>query len=256
MCHGNNCSSGKFFHLNCLSCKRCLNNYKLSWLCNDCKLESIVAKKSSKPSKESSLSASNISDNTDIVCLGETYNADGEKYGVIATLSVHDLDVIETPNGWLENTIIQYAQALLQTVNPALQRFQWTSLRAYLNFGKVDGDFVQILHTGGNRWVCVSSIGCEKGFVNLYGSLFHDVILDDLEQQVRNLTGEQQSNGSAQQQSNGSACGVFAIAFATVLVYNLDKNIEFNVHLMRTHPSTCLKNRLITPFPVIEQLDM
>ena len=38
-----------------------------------------------------------------------------------------------------------------------------------------------------NHWVCVSSIGCEKGFVNLYDNLFYDVILDDLEQQVRNL---------------------------------------------------------------------
>ena len=260
MCHGNSCSSGKFFHLNCFSYKRCPNNYKLSWLCNDCKLESIVAKKSLKPSKESSLSAASISDNTDIVCLGETYNADVEKYGVIATLSAHDFDVIESPNGWLENTIIQYAQALLRTVNPALQGFQRTCLGTYLNFDKVDGDFVQILHTGGNHWVCISSIGCEKGFVNLYDSLFYDVILDDLEQQVRNLIGEDFKAISVvpvQQQSNGSDCGVFAIAFATVLVYNLDKNIpEFNVYQMRTHLSTCLKNGLITPFPVIEQLNM
>ena len=98
--------------------------------------------------------------------------------------------MIESPNGWLENTVIQYAPALLRTVNPALQGFQRTSLGAYLNFDKVDGGFVQILHTGGNHWVCVSSIGCEKGFVNLYDSLFHDVILNDLEQQVRNLIGE------------------------------------------------------------------
>ena len=129
-----------------------------------------------------------------------------------------------------------------------------------MNFDKVDGDFVQILHTGGNHWVCVSSIGCEKGFVNLYDSLFYDVILDDLEQQVRNLIGEDFKAISVvpvQQQLNGSDCGVFAIAFATVLVYNLDKNIpEFNVHQMRTHLSTCLKNGLITPFPVIEQLNM
>ena len=97
-------------------------------------MESIVAKKSLKPSEESSLSAASISDNTDIVCQGETYNADVEKYGVIATLSAHDFDVIESPNGWLENTIIQCAQALLRTVNPDLQGFQRTSLGAYLNF--------------------------------------------------------------------------------------------------------------------------
>ena len=136
--------------------------------------------------------------------------------------------MIESPNGWLENTIIQYAQAFLRTVNPDLQGFQRTSLEAYFNFDKVNGDFVQILHTGGNHWVCVGSIGCEKGFVNLYDSLFYDVILNDLEQQVRNLIGEEFKAISVvpvQQQSNGSDRGVFAIAFATVLVYNLDKNI-------------------------------
>ena len=96
--------------------------------------------------------------------------------------------------------------------------------------------------------------------MNLYDSLFYDVILDDLEQQARNLIGGDFKAISVvlvQQQSNGSDCGVFVIAFATVLVYNLDKYIpQFNVHQMRTHLSTCLKNGLIIPFPVIKQLNM
>ena len=79
--------------------------------------------------------------------------------------------------------------------------------------------------------MCASSIGCEKGVVNLYDSLFY-VILDDL-QQVENLVGEDFREINVvpiQQQSNGSDCGVFAIAFATNLVYTLDSNIpQFNI---------------------------
>ena len=256
-CHNESCSSGKFFHLSCLSYKRYPNNYKLSWLCNKCKLESIVTKKSLKPFKEPSVSTANISfhdDDSDIVYLGSNENVDIDKYGKIATLSAHDFDLIESPTGWLENTIIQYAQVLLRKVNPALSGFQRTSLGVYLNFDKVDGDFVQILHAGGNHWVCTSSIGCEKGFVNVYDSLFHDAIVNDIKQQVQNIVGDDFKDilvVPVQQQLNGSDCGVFAIAFATTLVYTLDTNIpQFDVPQMRSHLSTCLKAGLITPFPV------
>ena len=44
-CHNEKCSSGKFFHLECMSYKRCPNNYKTSWTCSKCKLETICAKK-------------------------------------------------------------------------------------------------------------------------------------------------------------------------------------------------------------------
>lgn len=51
--------------------------------------------------------------------------------------------------------------------------------------------------------------------MNLYDSLFHDVIFNDLEQQVQNLIGEDFKDISVvpvQQQSNDSDCGVFAMA--------------------------------------------
>ena len=138
-----------------------------------------------------------------------------------------------SPTGWLENTVIQQAHVLLKKINPDIQGFQLTSLGPFSNFDQVCGDFVQILHTGGNHWVCASSIGCEKGVVNLYDSLFYDVILHDLQQQVENLVGEDFREINVvpiQQQSNGSDCGVFAIAFATNLVYTLDSNIpQFNI---------------------------
>ena len=55
-----------------------------------------------------------------------------------------------------------------------------------------------------------------------------------------------------QQQPNGSDCGVFAIAFATSLIYTLTPHVpQFHVSQMRPHLSACLKASVITPFPSV-----
>ena len=64
-----------------------------------------------------------------------------------------------------------------------------------------------IAFTGGNHWVCLSSIGCSSGHVNLYDSFFHDVVCDDIEEQARSLLGQEFRGINVvpiQQQLNGS----------------------------------------------------
>ena len=75
---------------------------------------------------------------------------------------------------WCNNTS---STALFKKINASIEGFQRPTLGLCRNFDVVGGEFVQLLHTGGNHWVCLSSIGCTKGYVNLYDSLFHDVIL-------------------------------------------------------------------------------
>ena len=80
---------------------------------------------------------------------------------------------------------------------------------------------MQILHTGDKHWVCISLTGCLSGEVNLYDSLFHNIIEDEVKEQVYDLTAENDITIAAvpvQQQQNGSDCGVFSIAFDTGLV--------------------------------------
>ena len=109
----------------------------------------------------------------------------------------------------------------------------------------VNGEFVQVLPTGGNQWVCLSSIGCSKGHVNLYYGLFHDVICDDIKQQARDLLGNEFRKLSAvlvQQQFNGSDCGVFSKAYATSLVFLDDpKIIQYDIPKMRWAPDKMFK---------------
>lgn len=73
---------------------------------------------------------------------------------------------------------------------------------------QVNGEFIQILHTGDKHWVCVASVGCGGGTVNLYDSLYHGIIYSEVEDQVINLVGQANFTGiqvvPVQQQQNGS----------------------------------------------------
>ena len=66
---------------------------------------------------------------------------------------------------------------------------------------------------------------------------FHDVVCDDIEEQARSLLGQDFRRINVvpiQQQLNGSDCGVFAIAFATSLVFMQDPLLGMG-YLLATH---------------------
>ena len=64
----------------------------------------------------------------------------------------------------------------------AVQGFQRPTLGPVRNFDVVSGELIQLLHTGSDHWVCISSIGCLAGHVNLYNSLYHDIINQEVEE--------------------------------------------------------------------------
>ena len=82
----------------------------------------------------------------------------------------------------------------------------------------MSSDFVKILRTGSDHWVCISSLGCMPGMVNVYDSFYNDVISQEIEEQANDLLGGRLISLDyvpVQQQINGSDCRVFSIAFAT-----------------------------------------
>ena len=131
--------------------------------------------------------------------------------------------------------------------------FQRPTLGPVRNFNVVSGEFVQILHTGSDHWVCVSSIGCLPGYVNLYDSLYHDAICQEVEDQTNDLLGGRLVSlqfVSVQQQTNGCDCGIFAIAFATCLALGTNpSNVTFDIQRMRSHLVTCLRATKMSMFP-------
>ena len=143
---------------------------------------------------------------------------------------------------------------LIQDINPLLEGLQRPTLGSVRNFDVVSGEFVQILHTGSNHWVCISNIGCLPGKVHLYDSLFHDVISQEIEDQTNDLLGGNLVSLEfvpVQQQTNDSDCGVFAIAFAVSLALGTDPmHVTFDIQRMRLHLAACLKDKKLNMFPV------
>ena len=168
-------------------------------------------------------------------------------------LYVQDSQLIISPHGWLDGAIIHSAQLLLQKINPLVEGFQRPTLGPVRNFSVVSGEFVQLLHTGQDHWVCVSSIGCPPGTVILFDSLYHDIISQKVEDQVKDLLADSFQKleyAPCQQQTNGSDCGVFAIVFATSLVLgSTPQDMTFDIAKMRPHLVACLRAGAMTQFP-------
>ena len=114
--------------------------------------------------------------------------------------------------------------------------------------------FVQIFNQNGSHWVVASTIGCNAGCVRLYDSSLRKEtceatkkILFMLVQTTGSLTVDVMN---VQQQEGGSDCGLFAIAFATSLVFGQCPTLwRYTQKSMRKHLMDCLEKKDICPFP-------
>ncbi|EDO41537.1 predicted protein [Nematostella vectensis] len=249
-CQSKECKSRQFFHLSCLGYKRRPNNSKTSWMCNYCRANG-TTDQATTPKEDQLLC--DIDLDIDITKVAEKKS---EKFAPLGTLNDEHYNEIMSPDGWLDCDIIHEIQVKLRNANPNVEGFQRPTLGPSRNFDVVSGEFVQILRTGNSHWVCASSVGCEPGMVNIYDSLYNNVIADEIESQIICLMGPNVYPGlqvvPVQQQQNGSDCGVFAAAFATsILHYIPPETVQFDLSKMRKHLFECLKAGIMEPFPVI-----
>lgn len=237
-CHNEGCKNGRFFHLACINLKRMPNTSKTTWVCPACK----PVKQKSSSTEDGVKFVKEVKSKTPI-----------EKYKQYAKLGQAEYDLIMSPTGWLDGTIIHEAQTILRQVNSSIRGFQRPTLGPIKQFDIMTGDFIQILNINNNHWVCVSSIACPPGHVNLMDSLAKPVISKELKEPVEALLGpnfQGISNIPVQQQMNVSDCGVFAIAFATCLVYGQNPcNVIFDIPRMRQHLHRCLRAGMMQLFP-------
>ena len=163
----------------------------------------------------------------------------------LGKLTQFEFDIIASPNGWLDCTIKQEAQILLKKVNPNIEGFQRPTLGPVNHFYVMTAKFIQLLHVNDNHWVCMTSIGCAPGDVNLLDSLMKPVISQEIQELAENLLGPNLNSIISipvQQQTNLSDCGVFAIAFTTCLVFGQDPSqVTFDIPRMGTHLVRCLQ---------------
>ena len=155
-CHNNPCMNGMFFHLTCMNYKRKPNNAKTTWICPNCSAANLYATKT-KVARGDSVKAS--------TCNSVSTPNNGN-------LNKHHFKRILSPTAWLDDDIILEVHLNLKKIDSTMQGLQDPLLGPVRQFRRVSNPFVQILHTGNHHWVCISSVGCSDGTVNLY----HNVI--------------------------------------------------------------------------------
>ena len=163
-------------------------------------------------------------------------------------------DVME--GGMLSDIPINVAQLLLKKQFPNLKGLQPTVYQQRKAQGnetsRVDDDDqqLQIIHCCGNHWIVASRVGCTKGTVNIYDSLY-----TSLDEPTKLLVSAMfQSNiqyiQPLQKQIGVTDCGLFAIAVITAIAYGTDPSqLQFKQEEMRKHLLTCFNNEYLTPFP-------
>lgn len=127
-------------------------------------------------------------DQIEVICTG-TSSANTERLARLCNLTDEHYRLILSVAGWLDCDIIHHAHTLLRNIDPTMEGFQRPTLGPSRNFGTVSGQFIQVLHTRNWHWVCVSTVRNDDGNVDLYDSLFHNVIENEVEEQVKNLVG-------------------------------------------------------------------
>ena len=129
-CQNESCDNGKFFHLICLNYKKMPNNSQTTWVCPQCKKKVKVTHPQ----------------NTNDVTFIRTVQTQTEKYKSLGNLGQKECDIISSPSGWLDCSIIHDSQILLANVNKSLKGFQRPTLGPVRQFDIVTSDFVQLLH--------------------------------------------------------------------------------------------------------------
>ena len=139
-CHNPMCQNGKFFYLPCLHLKRMPNNAKTTWECAVC-TSGGKGKLSAKGTQDSSHMLKNV------VVTGIS-TCSTEKSASLAKLTKNHFQLILSPSDWLDCDIIHEVQVCLRNINPGIEGLQRPTLGPCRNFNQVDGEFIQILHTG------------------------------------------------------------------------------------------------------------
>ena len=178
-----------------------------------------------------------------------------EKSASLEKLNDGHYQLILSPNCLLDCDVIHEIHVCLININPDVEGLQRPTLGPVRNFNQVNGEYIQIMHTSNAHWVCVSSVVSEDGTVNLSDSLYHNIILNEVQEHVLNLIGYSNFTSiqvvPVQQQTHGSDCGVFAAAFATCPAYGIrPETVQFDVPKMRNHLYQSFKSGVLKTFPI------
>ena len=119
---------------------------------------------------------------------------------------------------------------------------------------------IQILHNGTNHWLlaCKGFDSEDSNLVLVYdSSISGDSPGQHVIYCIRQITQTEKKYlklglMDCKQQRDSSSCGVYAVAFATALVFGMNPaELKFDLPKMRPHLMDCLRSSSIRPFPTV-----
>lgn len=176
-------------------------------------------------------------------------------------LHLHEKQILDSENAWLNDSIVCAAESLLSKQSKSTIYGSTLFCDKPEQFKAIPSGspFVQVLHVNSSHWITVSikvdGVRCFSDTAQIYDSArprkvsmttkkaicsFFKSNADFLTFEVMNVQG----------QVDGDSCGLFAIAFATELVYGYNPVVSnFDDKIMRPHLKKCLEDGYITRFP-------
>ena len=147
---------------------------------------------------------------------------------------------------------INNAQRLLKTKHPKVGGLRLTLYNG--KFQDIENN-VQIVHCPTrHHWITATTLNCKAGEIKIFDSLFtfcdketRGILYEFYQRGTEKLT---ITMSRCQKQTGGKDCGLFSIAFAVALVFNLNgSKLKFRQEMMRPHLVDCFTKGVMTPFP-------
>ena len=169
--------------------------------------------------------------------------------------------ILDSSTKWLDDDLINASQKILAKqfeYKFGGAGFQTTLNGLCGNYTVETEEFIQILHTGSDHWLVITTIGTKHPEVLVYDSLYATVG-DHVKSQIASLLCTQDHAIQLKfvnvvKQAGGFDCRVFAIAYATTLCLGESPGkYSFHQAKMRSHLKQCLENEHFTMFPTIKE---
>ena len=170
----------------------------------------------------------------------------------VPSLTCHHYSILDSDQ-MLDDDLIACYQNLLKVKFPHINGLYHPFVVGLCsNEIKLD-NFVQILHTNTNHWVCVSYT--DGSIVNLFDSMRTLNIYKHVGQQTLHFFHNDCDKilfkvYFVQQQKGTTDCGLFAAAFATAICFGHDPTLlNFDQDSMRRHFKQCITSKNAEMFP-------
>ncbi|XP_067213884.1 serine/threonine-protein kinase 10-like [Linepithema humile] len=167
-------------------------------------------------------------------------------------LSLDQKEII-VQGGWLNDEHMDYFNQFLKNCSDYKPEETWKLQRLeYIKPIPEDKKHIQILHST-QHWICSYY---DRKNLFIYDSLNKKELHSDHEKFLRQLFPTYPFNErpvkfpTVQKQPNGNDCGVFAIAFAISLLFNIKpEKVRYDHSLMRSHLINIFESNMIEHFP-------